>query len=87
MEFSKQFIEFLADFICGDDLSKYPIYRSSSQLTNFFQNIRINVYHDGSTRKYWTWNVLKELSSNEIELVVKTLVSPKLYSLKKKYYH
>lgn len=79
MEYSRQFLEYLADFICGDKTDKYPEYRSSSGLTNFFQNIGINVVHDGSTRKYLVWNELKKLSQDKIELLVKTLVSPRLY--------
>ena len=39
------------EFICGDisDLLKYPIYRYSYYLTQFFQEIGINDTYDGST--------------------------------------
>ena len=81
--YSKQFIESLAEFICGDDSLSYPLYRSSSALTSFFQNINIDVAHDGSTRKYWVWAVLDDLTFEEIERVIKTLVSLKLYKANK----
>ncbi len=44
-------LDAIADFICGDDSERYPIYRSSSYLTRFFQELNIDATHDGSTRK------------------------------------
>jgi hypothetical protein len=54
--------ERIAEFICGDDATKFPVYRSSSYLTKFFKDIGINKTHDGSTRKWWTLNVINELN-------------------------
>ncbi len=45
-------LDSLADFVCGD-AERFPTYRSSSNLTRFFQNLKIDVTHDGSTRKVW----------------------------------
>jgi len=69
----------LADFICGDENSRFPIYRSSSYLTRFFQNLNINVTHDGSTRKVWVLEVLKQLQPSDIEKVILRLVDPREY--------
>lgn len=63
-------LDSLADFICGDDTTRYPVYRSSSFLTRFFQNIGINAIHDGSTRKWWTLEILKQLQPADIEKVI-----------------
>jgi len=75
-------LEIVAEFICGDDDSRFPIYRSSQYLTRFFQNIGINVSHDGSTRKWWVLSVLQNLNKNslaELEKVVLRLVDLKEY--------
>lgn len=72
-------LEATAEFICGDDTSKFPIYRSSSYLTMFFQNIGINVEHDGSTRKWWVLATLNSLSPSDLEKVILRLVNPKEY--------
>ena len=48
----------LADFICGDDDQRFPTYRSSSNLTRFFQALGIDAVHDGSTRKWWVLEVV-----------------------------
>ncbi|MFW5853278.1 MAG: hypothetical protein ACOCU8_01385 [Patescibacteria group bacterium] len=72
-------LENIADFICGDNAEKFPIYRSSFYLTKFFQEIGINVKHDGSTRKNWVLGVLKELSDYDLNKVVLRLVDIKIY--------
>jgi hypothetical protein len=69
----------LADFICGDAKDRFPIYRSSFYLTRFFQNINIDVTHDGSTRKVWVLEVLKQLQPSDIEKVILRLVDPREY--------
>ncbi len=69
----------LADFICGDEKNRFPIYRSSSYLTRFFQNLNIDVTHDGSTRKLWVLAVLKQLQPSDIEKVILRLVDPREY--------
>lgn len=72
-------LDSLADFICGDDTIRYPIYRSSSYLTRFFQNININAKHDGSTRKWWTLEMLKQLQPSDIEKVILRLTDLREY--------
>lgn len=71
--------EKISEFICGDDSTRYPIYRSSTFLSKFFQDISINVIHDGSTRKWWVLSVVSELSSQNLQKVILRLASPKLY--------
>lgn len=72
-------LDALADFICGDDGEKYPEYRSSGYLTRFFQNININATHDGSTRKWWVLELLKQLTLDDLEKVVLRLLDIKEY--------
>src|SRR5258708_17869219 len=69
----------LADFICGDAKDRFPIYRSSFYLTRFFQNLNIDVTHDGSTRKVWVLAVLKQLQPSDIENFILRLVDPRDY--------
>lgn len=71
--------ERIAEFICGDDTEKCPTYRSSSNLTRFFQNIGIHVVHDGSTRKWWTLEQLNSLNGNDLQKVILRLASPREY--------
>jgi len=71
--------ENLAEFICGDDDKKCPIYRSSSYLTRYFQDIGLNYTHDGSTRKWWVLDVLNSLKDHDLQKVILRLASPKLY--------
>lgn len=72
-------LDSIADFICGDDADRFPIYRSSMFLTRFFQEIGIHVQHDGTTRKWWVLDRLNELPSSGQEKVVLRLVNPRLY--------
>lgn len=72
-------LDLLADFICGDDTSKYPIYRSSMNLSMFFDSVGINAKHDGSTRKWWVLGILKQLDPGKIERVILKLVDFKVY--------
>ncbi len=56
----------LADMICGNvthaDGVSYFQYRSSSYLTEFFANCDMEQFaHDGSTRKWWVADVLKQI--------------------------
>lgn len=57
----------LADMVCGnvdgpDDVSNFP-YRSSSYLTQFFEECDMEEFvHDGSTRKWWVAGVLEEIA-------------------------
>jgi len=58
----------LAEMICGDN-TKFP-YRSSTYLTDFFQNLGFNYVHNGETRKYWVKSVLEELNIKDIHTIV-----------------
>jgi hypothetical protein len=72
-------LEALADFICGDRNDLFSSYRKSSELTRFFQNLNINAVHDGSTRKTWVFEVLKQLQPSGIEKIIIRLVDPREY--------
>ncbi len=76
-------LDSLADFICGDDSSRFPVYRSSSYLTRFFQNLKINATHDGSTRKWWVLEVLKVLQPSDLEKVILRLTDLREYKTHK----
>lgn len=71
--------EKIAELICGDDPNKHPIYRSSTFLSKFFRDIGIDTTHDGTTRKWWTLNIISELSGPDLQKVILRLASPKLY--------
>jgi len=74
-----QTLESLADMICGDG-QDYPLRRTGSELTRFFQNVGFsNFVHDGSTRKWWTLRVLQQLSRNNLRAVVLRLADPREY--------
>lgn len=68
----------LADFVCGDN-KQYPMYRTGSELTRFFQDNNINAVHDGTTRKWWVLGVLQQLDGPQIEKVILRLVDPRVY--------
>lgn len=75
----EQTLDSLADMICGDGQG-YPVYRTGSDLTRFFQRVGFsNFRHDGSTRKWWTLDVLKQLSDNNLKGVVLRLADPREY--------
>lgn len=74
--------ESLADMICGDG-SNCPVYRKGSDLTRFFQRVGFsNFSHDGSTRKWWTLDVLNNLSDNNLKAVILRLADPREYKAK-----
>jgi hypothetical protein len=74
-----QTLDSIADMICGNGES-YPVYRTGSELTRFFQRVGFsNFIHDGSTRKWWTLDVLKHLSENNIKAVILRLADPREY--------
>jgi len=72
-------LEELADFICGDDDTRFPRYRTGSDLTRFFQSVNINAHHDGTTRKKWVLEILRHLEPAEAERVVLRLVDLREY--------
>jgi hypothetical protein len=70
----------LADFICGDDDSRFPRYRSSPNLTQFFRAVEIDAVHDGSTRRRWVLDVLRSLEPRDLERVILRLVDIREYA-------
>ena len=74
-----QTLDSLADMICGDG-EYYPVYRTGSDLTRFFQRVGFsNFRHDGSTRKWWTLDVLNQLSEKNLKAVTLRLADPREY--------
>jgi hypothetical protein len=71
--------EKIAELICGDDSKRHPIYRSSTFLSQFFQDIGINATHDGTTRKWWVLSIVSGLNRPDLQKVILRLASPKLY--------
>ncbi len=72
-------LESLSEMICGD--GPYPVYRTGSELTRFFRRVGFcNFVHDGSTRKWWTLDVLKQLSGSNLRAVIIRLADPREYS-------
>lgn len=63
MEFKQRSLMQLAQLICGNgDPSKTLFrYRSSSYLTEFFQDCDTDFFHDGSTRDRWVADVLRTI--------------------------
>ncbi len=73
-------LERLAEFICGDNGSFAPEYRSGINLTRFFENAGLSQFkHDGTTRKRWVIDCLNVCSEQELQQVVLALASPKTY--------
>jgi hypothetical protein len=63
MEFKQRTLMQIADMICGNYKSEESLfrYRSSSYLTEFFQDCDTDFQHDGSTRNYWVAQTLREI--------------------------
>ena len=59
MRFKKRNLRELAEAVIGD--AKYFEYRSSSYITQFFEECDLEFVHDGSTRWAWTADRLAEL--------------------------
>ena len=53
----------IADLICGNFKPEESFfrYRSSSFLTEFFQDCDTDYEHDGSTRNYWVAETLRKI--------------------------
>jgi len=60
----------LAEMICGEEGNFFP-YRSSYYLTEFFQNLGFKFQHDGTTRRFWVENVLKQLNIKDIAFIIR----------------
>jgi hypothetical protein len=63
MRFKQRTLAQIADMICGNfpEEETFFGYRSSSYLTEFFQDCDTEYEHDGSTRKYWVADVLAQI--------------------------
>jgi hypothetical protein len=63
MEFKKRTLTQIADMICGNFKAEESFfhYRSSSHLTEFFQECDTDYRHDGSTRNYWVAETLQKI--------------------------
>ncbi len=59
MNFKPRNLRALADMVVGN--ANYFAYRSSSYITEFFQDCDLEYSHDGSTRWAWTANKLAEV--------------------------
>jgi len=76
----------IAEMICGDSPFDFFPYRSSMYITQFFVNIDMDYAHDGTTRRHWVNDVLKELNekkelapnmpSKEMVMVIENLLHP-----------
>jgi hypothetical protein len=73
-------LEALADLICGDS---GPRYRAGRELPDLFRNAGLQCPdHDGTTRKLWTLERLREYNKKpeQIEKVILRLANPKEYA-------
>lgn len=62
MEWKKRNLRELARIICGDEeAGSYFPYRSSTYLTEFFEDCDLEYVHDGSTRWRWVLDRLEEV--------------------------
>jgi len=62
MKWKKRNVRALADIICGnDEYQNLFRYRSSSYLTEFFEDCDLEYVHDGSTRWAWVADRLDEV--------------------------
>jgi hypothetical protein len=63
MAFKDRSVRELADMICGnfESTKSFFRYRSSSYLTEFFQDCDADYSHDGTTRWYWVAERLREI--------------------------
>jgi hypothetical protein len=69
----------LAELICGD-LPGSPVYRSGDRLTKFFAAADVGRFvHDGSTRRFWVAECLRNCSKQELAKLLKRFVSPYEY--------
>jgi hypothetical protein len=63
MEFKERTLTQIADMICGNfDAEKtFFRYRSSSYISEFFEDCQTDYRHDGSTRKWWVATALRKI--------------------------
>lgn len=68
-----------AELICGDSPGS-PVYRSGDRLTKFFAAAGVGRFeHDGSTRRFWVAECLRNCSKQELAKLLKRFVSPYEY--------
>jgi len=73
-------LEAIADLICGNE---GPYYRKGWELPQFFRNAGLTCpNHDGSTRKWWVLERLKEFNKSppEMRRVLLRIADPREYS-------
>ncbi len=62
MKFRRRTLMQIADMICGNEKADaHFVYRSSSRLTEFFQDCDTDFAHDGSTRNSWVADTLEQI--------------------------
>ena len=63
MKFKERSIMQIAEMICGNavDDEGHFVYRSSGYLTEFFSDCDTDYRHDGSTRRYWVAEALRQI--------------------------
>ena len=63
MEFKRRTLKQIAELICGNSVSEMDhfVYRTSSSLTGFFEDIETDYAHDGSTRAAWVAETLEQI--------------------------
>ena len=61
MKWKRRTVDDIADMICGNGENSFFVYRSSSYLTQFFQDADTDYAHDGSTRSYWVASTLDQI--------------------------
>lgn len=65
MKFRNRNLRAIAEMIIGDN-DKFH-YRSSSYITEFFEECDLDYVHDGSTRWSWTVDVIEELLKDPLD--------------------
>lgn len=76
MKFKDRNLRIIAECLIGDNSAF--LYRSSSRITEFFQDCDMEVIHDGSTRWAWTAQRLEELLNEP---------QPKAHTLPERFVH
>src|SRR4051794_23601158 len=63
LQFQRRTLKQLGDMICGNfEVEKsFFRYRSSSRLTEFFEDVDTDYVHDGTTRVYWVADTLENV--------------------------
>jgi hypothetical protein len=64
MQFKERTLAQIADMICGNSEAGVPQffrYRSSTYLSEFFEDCETDYRHDGTTRKWWVVGALRQI--------------------------